>query len=252
MDRMALTLNRTSGSAILQLQNQFYCSPGGRGACGLGGGGGSTPRLLPGADDGSLPQTPEEAGSLDPEAGFPEDPFSRRTYQLVLGFIRHHAQQPAPSPGWFGGGCSDDRRTAETLQRIGDRLIEKHGPAFTGMVNRLNVSQKEDLDTIQRVATEMFSDGEVNWGRVVSFIAFGAVMGNHLKKIQREDCIEEVAVKVTKYLTQQKREWLETQNGWDGFTKFFHENNAEESAKKALMWIAGFGIAGASIMHLLR
>ncbi|XP_072346706.1 induced myeloid leukemia cell differentiation protein Mcl-1 homolog [Scyliorhinus torazame] len=120
------------------------------------------------------------------------------------------------------------------------------------MINRLNISQKEDLDAILRVATEMFCDGEVNWGRVVSFIAFGAVIANHLKKIQREDCIDEVAVKVTQYLTQQKREWLETQNGWDGFTTFFHENNAEESAKKALMWIAGFGIAGASIMHLLR
>ncbi|XP_078062122.1 induced myeloid leukemia cell differentiation protein Mcl-1 homolog [Mustelus asterias] len=265
MEQTVLALNRSSSSALMQLHTQFYCSQGGRAPCG-GAAPNPTPRLLPGAGDGSLPQTPENGGSPSeegPDVLFPSssdasgDPFYRRTYELVRGFIRHHAQQQtaASGPGWFCGGCSspdDDRRAAETLQRIGDRLIEKHGTAFTGMITRLNIAQKDDLETIPRVATEMFRDGEVNWGRVVSFIAFGAVMGNHLKKSRQEDYVDEVAAQVTQYLTQQKREWLETHNGWDGFTKFFHENNVEESAKKALMWIAGFGIAGASIMHLLR
>lgn len=273
MEQTVMALNRSSSSALMQLHTQFYCSQGGRAPC--GGGVAPSPRLLPGAGDGSLPQTPENGGSPseEPDVLFPSspissdpcsDPFYRRTYALVRTFIRHHAQQQTAAdgggPGWFGGagGCfssqsSDvDRRTAETLQRIADRLIEKHGTAFNGMINRLNIAQKDDLETIPRVATEMFHDGEVNWGRIVSFIAFGAVMGNHLRKNQQEDYVDKVAAQVTKYLTQQKREWLESHNGWDGFTKFFHENNVEESAKKALMWIAGFGIAGASIMHLLR
>ncbi|XP_067832102.1 induced myeloid leukemia cell differentiation protein Mcl-1 homolog [Heptranchias perlo] len=277
MEQTVLALNRTSSSALLQLQNQFYCSSRGPltaddddDACG-------PPRLLPGAGDGSLPLTPVEEDDDDDGGSpaespataatllllFPHDPFYRRTYALVRGFIRRHAQQPRrprEDGGWFGwerakeGEEEDgnDRLAADTLQKIGDRLIEKHGTAFTGMINRLNISGKSDLDAIPRVATEMFSDGEVNWGRVVSFIAFGAVMGDHLKKIQREDCIDDVAAQVTQYLTGQKKEWLETHNGWDGFTQFFHENNAEESTKKVLMWIAGFGLAGAGIMHLLR
>ncbi|XP_048381720.1 induced myeloid leukemia cell differentiation protein Mcl-1-like [Stegostoma tigrinum] len=266
MEQTMLALNRSSNSALLQLHTNLYCTPASRAAC-------SPPRLLPGAADGSLPQTPDGGASpVEDELGsrhlFPEDPFYGRTYTLVRGFIRWHVKpqqeaattttpplSPGGGPSWLGclrDGGDDDRQAIETLRRIGDRLIEKHGTAFRGMINRLNISEKRDLDTISRVATEMFSDGEVNWGRVVSFIAFGAVMGDHLKKIQREDCIDEVAVRISQYLTQHKRGWLETHNGWDGFTKFFHENNAEESAKKALMWIAGFGIAGASIMHLLR
>ncbi|XP_067878739.1 induced myeloid leukemia cell differentiation protein Mcl-1 homolog [Heterodontus francisci] len=266
MEQTVLALNRSSSSALLQLHNQLYCSPGGRGAVR------GPPRLQPGAADGSLPQTPEGGGSPaeEPDLLFPSsssssstagpppttDPFYRQTYALVQGFIRYHAQQQPPpqqsGSGWFGCSKGDDRQAAETLQRIGDRLIEKHGTAFTGMISRLNISERSDLGTIPQVATEMFRDGEVNWGRVVSFIAFGAVIGDHMKKIQREDRIDEVAAQVTQYLIEQKREWLVTHNGWDGFTKFFHENNAEESAKKALMWIAGFGIAGAGIMHLLR
>ncbi|GCC17654.1 hypothetical protein chiPu_0020622 [Chiloscyllium punctatum] len=268
MEQTMLALNRSSSSALLQLHANLYCSPAARAAC-------NPPRLLPGAEEGSLPHTPDGGASPvedepDSRLLFPDDPFYSRTYGLVRDFIRRHVK-PQPlteaaaaaassgGPGWFGcfregggAGAEDDRQAAETLQRIGDRLIEKHGTAFRGMINRLNISEKRDLDTIPRVATEMFNDGEVNWGRVVSFIAFGAVMGDHLKKIRREDCIDEVAVQISKYLTQHKRGWLETHDGWDGFTKFFHENNVEESAKKALMWIAGFGIAGASIMHLLR
>ncbi|XP_041037510.1 induced myeloid leukemia cell differentiation protein Mcl-1 homolog [Carcharodon carcharias] len=257
MERTVLSMNRTSSSALLQLQNQFYCSPGGRGAC-----------LLPGASDGSLPQTPEGGGSPVEEPGIlfpssssaplsaaadPGDSLIPKTYALVRDFIRHHAElMPSAATSWFGCSPDDDRRAAETLERIGERLIEKHGTAFIGMINRLHISQRSDLETIQRVASEMFGDGEMNWGRVVSFIAFGAVMGSHLKKIQREDCIDDVAMQITQYLAGQKREWLEAHNGWDGFSQFFHENNAEESAKKALMWIACFGIAGASIMHLFR
>ncbi|XP_078390189.1 induced myeloid leukemia cell differentiation protein Mcl-1 homolog [Cetorhinus maximus] len=263
MERTVLSMNRTSSSAMLQLQNQFYCSPGSRGAC-----------LLPGAGDGSLPQTPESGGSPVEEPGIlfpsssspssssssfplsaadPGDSLFGKTYALVRYFIRHHAQlTPSAGTGWFGCSPDHDRRAAETLERIAERLIEKHGTAFTGMINRLEISQRSDLETIQRVANEMFGDGEVNWGRVVSFIAFGAVMGSHLKKIQREDCIDDVAMQIAQYLAEQKREWLEAHNGWDGFSQFFHENNAEESAKKALMWIACFGIAGASIMHLFR
>ncbi|XP_055487696.1 induced myeloid leukemia cell differentiation protein Mcl-1 homolog [Leucoraja erinacea] len=120
------------------------------------------------------------------------------------------------------------------------------------MINRLNNSNGCNLASISGVAAEVFSDGEVNWGRVVSLVAFGAVLAAHLKKQRSEDCVEEVATQITQYLTKETREWLETHGGWDGFTKFFQENNSEECTKKALMWIAGVGLAGASIMHLLR
>uniref|UniRef100_UPI00398F1B90 induced myeloid leukemia cell differentiation protein Mcl-1 homolog n=1 Tax=Pristiophorus japonicus TaxID=55135 RepID=UPI00398F1B90 len=266
MEQTMLALQRSSSSAFLQLQNQFYCPGGGTGtrvrgaACGLAGGSGG------GATDlGSLPHTPDTGSPADerPEPLFPlHDALWRRSYGLVRGFVWRQVDDCGGERGGGGaaaaawpkddGGDELQRRAAATLQQVGDRLIRKHGTAFAGMVNRLNVSGRSDLHTIQRVATEMFIDGEVNWGRVVSFIAFGAVLGGHLKKINQEDCIDDVAVQITDYLMQQKREWLETHGGWEGFTQFFHENNAEDSAKKALMWIAGFGIAGAGILHLLR
>uniref|UniRef100_A0A4W3H3E3 Bcl-2 Bcl-2 homology region 1-3 domain-containing protein n=1 Tax=Callorhinchus milii TaxID=7868 RepID=A0A4W3H3E3_CALMI len=96
-----------------------------------------------------------------------------------------------------------------------------------GIVNHLNISGKRDLNAIKKVGTEMFSDGEMNWGRVVSFIAFGAVMGEHLAKLQLDDLIDLMAEEITQYLTQQKREWLQKHNGWvrRSFGKPFDQEN---------------------------
>eukprot|EP00062_Callorhinchus_milii_P026700 gi/632989121/ref/XP_007883480.1/ PREDICTED: induced myeloid leukemia cell differentiation protein Mcl-1 homolog [Callorhinchus milii] len=98
---------------------------------------------------------------------------------------------------------------------------------LNGIVNHLNISGKRDLNAIKKVGTEMFSDGEMNWGRVVSFIAFGAVMGEHLAKLQLDDLIDLMAEEITQYLTQQKREWLQKHNGWvrRSFGKPFDQEN---------------------------
>ncbi|XP_069796327.1 induced myeloid leukemia cell differentiation protein Mcl-1 homolog [Narcine bancroftii] len=234
MEQSVMTLNRGPSSAKLQLTDQFFCS-------------GSTWV----SRNGSLPQTPDDGEAADSDA------FSHLTFSLVRGFLRQYVglAEPAGRTGWLCWSQqpgSGHRQAAETLQRIGARLIEKHRTAFTGMVNRLNNSHSCSVDAISRVAAEMFSDGEMNWGRVVSFIVFGAVLSDHLKKTGPEDCIDDVATRITQYLTKELREWLESHNGWDGFTKFFQENSSEECAKKALMWIAGVGIAGVGIIHLLR
>eukprot|EP00062_Callorhinchus_milii_P026643 gi/632989003/ref/XP_007883412.1/ PREDICTED: induced myeloid leukemia cell differentiation protein Mcl-1 homolog [Callorhinchus milii] len=135
---------------------------------------------------------------------------------------------------------------------MGRKVIDKHRAVFTGIVNHLNISGKRDLNAIKKVGTEMFSDGEMNWGRVVSFIAFGAVMGEHLAKLQLDDLIDLMAEEITQYLTQQKREWLQKHNGWDGFTEFFEEDDIEDSTKKVLMMVASVGLAGAGLLHWLR
>ncbi|XP_059835988.1 induced myeloid leukemia cell differentiation protein Mcl-1 homolog [Hypanus sabinus] len=244
MEQTLMALNRSSTSTMLQLQNQFYCLGPSRGPAAAT----ATATAAWAARDGSLPQSPVES---EPPC---HDALYSSTYSLVDGFLREYTGA-GDRGGWLcwrPQQSSAERQAAETLQRIGGRLIEKHRTAFTGMINRLNNSNSCNLNAISGVAAEMFSDGEVNWGRIVSLIAFGAVLGDYLKKSQPDNYVDEIATQITQYLTKETREWLETHNSWDGFTKFFHESNSEESAKKALMWIAGVGIAGASIMHLLR
>ncbi|XP_051901876.1 induced myeloid leukemia cell differentiation protein Mcl-1b [Pristis pectinata] len=245
MEQTIMALNRGSASTMLQLQNQLYCLGPSRSPA-------STSASWT-SRDGSLPQSPDES-----EAPC-FDGLYLITSSLVGAFLREYTGTAVPAErgggGWLSWGPQQsgvERQAAETLRRVGGHLIEKHRTAFTGMINRLNNSNSCNPGAISEVAAEMFSDGEVNWGRVVTLIAFGAVLGDHLKKNHPENCVDQVATQITQYLTKETREWLETHNGWDGFTKFFHENNSEETAKKVLMWFAGVGIAGASIMHLLR
>ncbi|XP_032871815.1 induced myeloid leukemia cell differentiation protein Mcl-1 homolog [Amblyraja radiata] len=253
MDMSLMALNRSSTSTMLQLQNQLF-------SMGTAQGGGAAASSTSSTSswavrDNSLPQTPDET-EMEEAPSFPDDLY-RLTLSLVEGYIRYYSGGAGEVTGrgwlaWAPHKDGDERRAVETMQRVGDRLIEKHYTAFNGMINRLNNSNGCNLASISGVAAEVFSDGEVNWGRVVSLVAFGAVLATHLKKQRSEDCVEEVATQITQYLTKETREWLETHGGWDGFTKFFQENNSEECTKKALMWIAGVGLAGASIMHLLR
>eukprot|EP00062_Callorhinchus_milii_P026671 gi/632989062/ref/XP_007883445.1/ PREDICTED: induced myeloid leukemia cell differentiation protein Mcl-1 homolog [Callorhinchus milii] len=237
LEQTAFALARSSVSSIVQLHGNLCCQ--------------SLPRKSPGAGS-SLPQSPDQDDDHScPRFPPAADPLYLSTSRLVRGFVREFAlgsDPPSSGLGWLAG----KDRAAGTLKSMGRKVIDKHRAVFTGIVNRLNISDRGDLNAIEKVGTEMFSDGEMNWGRVVSFIAFGAVMGERLADMQMQDLIDLVAEEITQYLTQQKREWLQKHNGWDGFTEFFEENDLEDSTKKVLMVVASVGLAGAGILHWLR
>uniref|UniRef100_A0A8D2QLB5 MCL1 apoptosis regulator, BCL2 family member n=1 Tax=Zosterops lateralis melanops TaxID=1220523 RepID=A0A8D2QLB5_ZOSLA len=125
-------------------------------------------------------------------------------------------------------------------------------PNLPGMLRKLEIQQEEDLQSVMEVAAHVFSDGVTNWGRVVTLISFGAFVAKHLKSIKQEQSISSLAGIITDALVSSKREWLESQGGWEGFVDFFRVEDLEGSIRNVLMAFAGVAGLGASLAYMIR
>lgn len=86
---------------------------------------------------------------------------------------------------------------------------------FEGMVNKLSMEDRgDDVSFVSLVAKSMFEDGNSNWGRVASLVAFGAVVAQYMKESGRRDCVEQVAQEISTYLLTDQRDWLIKNNAW--------------------------------------
>ncbi|XP_043088933.1 induced myeloid leukemia cell differentiation protein Mcl-1a [Puntigrus tetrazona] len=190
------------------------------------------------AADGSLPSTP------DPEEfGYAE--LDRDTRQLLLDFYFTRT-----------GMCSRDRKlhhALPTMNRVVEDILLKHEIAYKGMLQRLDLdAQADDMSFVGHIATTMFKDHTTNWGRIVSLVAFGAVVCSRLKELQRERCVEAVTLQISSYLTSQQLHWILSNKGWHGFVEFFRVEDVESVIRSALMAVVGCAGIGAGLAFLIR
>ncbi|NWW75213.1 MCL1 protein, partial [Climacteris rufus] len=190
--------------------------------------------------------------------------LGRDSLELIGRYLREVAGEEQPSakklfPGLLGGpgrpGAAGDavmEKALETLRRVGDGVMRKHELAFQGMLRKLEIRQEEDLQSVVEVAAHLFSDGVTNWGRVVTLISFGAFVAKHLKSIKQEQSISSLARIITDALVSSKREWLESQGGWEGFVDFFRVEDLEGSIRNVLVAFAGVAGLGASLAYMIR
>ncbi|XP_052388694.1 induced myeloid leukemia cell differentiation protein Mcl-1 [Carassius gibelio] len=190
------------------------------------------------ARDGSLPNTPDprELGSAELELD---------TRQLLLDFYRTHT-----------GMCPTDRKrhhALPTMRRVVADILIKHQITYKGMLQRLQLdSQADDMSFISSIARSMFRDHTTNWGRIVSLVAFGAVVCQQLKEMQRERCVETVAEQISCYLISEQHDWLLNNKSWHGFEEFFRVEDVESAVRSALMAVVGCAGIGAGLAFLIR
>lgn len=245
-----------------------------------------------GAASSSSEGVPSPSASLDslpgkdPQEDPQEDPLRRLTRQVVGRYLREAAGQEggaAKAGGGGGGGgqkfslqgllgrlgasahggreaeaqaeaeaAAGATRALETLRRVGDGILDKHQLAFQGMLRKMHIQKEADLAAMSEVATEVFRDGVINWGRIVTLISFGAFVAKHLKSTNQEGSVDALAEIITDVLATEKREWLVSHDAWDGFVKFFHVEDIEGGIRNVLMTFAGVAGLGAGLAYMIR
>jgi len=91
------------------------------------------------------------------------------------------------------------------------------------MIARLNLEQNgEDMSFITIVATEIFSDGITNWGRIASFLTFGAIVCKYQNDRGLGKCVSLVADNIASYLLTAQRDWLLKNKAWVSFNSTLH------------------------------
>ncbi|KAF4103102.1 induced myeloid leukemia cell differentiation protein Mcl-1b [Onychostoma macrolepis] len=140
-----------------------------------------------------------------------------------------------------------------TMKRVVDSLVVKHELAYKGMIGRLNLEQKgEDVSFVKTVATELFSDGITNWGRIASLLTFGAILCKHQTDRGLSKCVSLVGEEISSYILTDQRDWLLKNKAWDGFVEFFHVPDTEAAVRNTLMAIGSVATFGAALAYLIR
>ncbi|KAM6435274.1 induced myeloid leukemia cell differentiation protein Mcl-1 [Liasis olivaceus] len=206
-----------------------------------------------------------------PAAPAPDrDPLRQMTLEVVGSYLRQVAAEEEPHKEGGGGGggkflqgllgrfgaspgeAKTAARALETLRRVCDGILDKHQLVFQGILRKMEIEKADDLKIVSEVATQVFSDGVTNWGRIVTLISFGAFVAKHLKSINQDSGINTLAEIITDVLVTDKREWLVHHNAWEGFVKFFHVEDLEGSIRNILVAFASVAGIGASLAYLMR
>ncbi|MEE6503044.1 hypothetical protein FKM82_004724 [Ascaphus truei] len=170
------------------------------------------------------------------------DPLLEETSLLLEDYLQH----------CLGGGCQPPPcLAARTLRRVAGEMLSLHR-SFYDSCDQLS----GDPRTILRaVSARIPDDGGLNWGRVVSLIAFAGVLAQNGGP--KAGTPQELAEVLSAFLVGEHRVWLQNNGGWDGFHKYFNNNDRHRvqensNVSGALMAAAGFGLAGLAFLLAVR
>ena len=102
------------------------------------------------------------------------------------------------------------RDIANCLQRIGDDLSNNH--QLNHLISSIKVTPDTAYKTFLSVASNVFADGTINWGRVVSLFYFAYKLA--LQVVNQLPLVDIVIGWVVKYVTEKLAWWIAARGGW--------------------------------------
>ncbi|KAJ8253599.1 hypothetical protein COCON_G00202110 [Conger conger] len=109
------------------------------------------------------------------------------------------------------------KRLARCLQQIGDEL--DGNVHLQSMIN--DPTLRPSKDVFCKVASEIFSDGKFNWGRVVALFYFACRMVIKALVTRVPDIIRTIISWTVDYMQEHLINWIREQGGWEGIWAHF-------------------------------
>lgn len=161
-----------------------------------------------------------------------------KTDRLIINFYKDHV-------GLLYSVEESDKDILITMKREVNAVLDKYKYLYAGILNNLSLIALKDFAFIETTLENLFKDGIMNWGRIISLLSFGAVIATYFKKNNRENQIEPLGQIISKYLLTYQQEWLFNNNDWIGFVDFF-QIKSQSSIKPILTILIGLiGISAA-------
>ncbi|XP_075047412.1 apoptosis regulator BAX [Mixophyes fleayi] len=185
------------------------------------GAGGDSPRHV-GDEDDALENNGR--GEASGSAATPEQIL--QTGDLLLrGFImdrmhRNPAAANADVPELVAAELQENpstKKLSECLRRIGDEL--DGNMELQRMIEQVQSNPPKEV--FFRVATEMFADGNFNWGRVVALFYFACKLVLKALCTRVPQMIRAIIDWTMEYLRKYVVQWIRDQGGWEGLLSYF-------------------------------
>ncbi|XP_062993490.1 apoptosis regulator BAX-like [Elgaria multicarinata webbii] len=147
---------------------------------------------------------------------------------LLKGFIRDRvqgcgdAERIEATMAGLGGleppNCnSSTKQLSDCLRRIGDEL--DGNMELQRMIEQ--VQKYPPKDVFFRVASEMFSDKNFNWGRVVALFYFACKLVLKAVCTKLPELIRTIISWTMEYIQIHLLTWIQAQGGWEGLLSYF-------------------------------
>uniref|UniRef100_F6YGW2 Apoptosis regulator BAX n=1 Tax=Equus caballus TaxID=9796 RepID=F6YGW2_HORSE len=167
------------------------------------------------------PKSPGTSSLLSPLGPTSSEQIMKTGALLLQGFIQDRA-------GRMGGDTPElgleevpqdasTKKLSECLKRIGDELDSNM--ELQRMIAAVDTDSPREV--FFRVAAEMFSDGNFNWGRVVALFYFASKLVLKALCTKVPELIRTIMGWTLDFLRERLLGWIQDQGGWDGLLSDF-------------------------------
>jgi len=112
---------------------------------------------------------------------------------------------------------------ARNLRRIGDDI--SRDKALNSLIGGITVTPNTVYETFFSVASEIFQDGSVNWGRVVMLFYFAYKLA--IQVVSQGQLIDKIIEWVAKFVTERLASWISSRGGWTAVREYFGSTSAQ-------------------------
>ena len=106
------------------------------------------------------------------------------------------------------------------LQTLAEHLSEERREQFEDMCYNLEVNRQNIEDIYRTIMDHLFLD-DINWGRIVTFLAFSGVLAVYCAQNDMVDLVEEVIELSEQTVHSRLQGWIRSQGGWKSVIHHF-------------------------------
>eukprot|EP00112_Aurelia_sp_Birch-Aquarium-sp1_P015635 Seg3488.1 transcript_id=Seg3488.1/GoldUCD/mRNA.D3Y31 product="Apoptosis regulator BAX" protein_id=Seg3488.1/GoldUCD/D3Y31 len=128
--------------------------------------------------------------------------------------------------------------TARCLRQIGDDLV--NNVELNTLLDNVTITKDTAFETFASIAAQIFSDGVINWGRVVALFYFGYKMV--IKVLFDGGLLKTVIKWILRFISERLVQWIAQAGGWAACKSYFGSTNAQ---------LVGVFLAGCALTALV-
>jgi len=111
--------------------------------------------------------------------------------------------------------CEPPPDNASTIMRhLVDIALQDRLRMMMELTTRLDVQRRDQLQLINDIATNMFEDQIVSWGRIVTLHAFCGYLARYCQEKLQLNCADEIAVILSDIVINRLGLWIVVSGGW--------------------------------------
>lgn len=157
----------------------------------------------------------------------PSDNFVKETHDFVHNVVEQLVND---------NSIASVNEKVHLVRVVCDEYFErKEGSSIKDAVDLIDFNKESFNGTILRVASKMFEDMELNWGRIVAFLAFSGKLTK--KAVQRYPSDAPLLKRqachaVTSFVVCNLAQWIVNKGGWAQFVKDMRIANEQSSNRR--------------------